>query len=112
MQIYKLFRTPEWNTLADDKSTKGAPIDETDGYIHFSTAAQVPETASKHFADETELVLVACDAEAMGKDLKWEKSRGGQDFPHLYRKMTLEDVLWMVPVLYSDGRHHFPDTMI
>lgn len=108
MKIYKIFRAEEWAQLRRDKVTKGAPIDIADGYVHFSTAAQAQETADKHFAGQDDLFLLGCDAEAMGDDLKWEVSRGGAEFPHLYRELRLEDVEWAQPFPLVDGRHQFP----
>ena len=91
--IYKIFRRSEWTAFGAAGTTLGAPIDLQDGYIHFSTAAQVAETAAKWFATESDLVLVAFHAETLGPDLKWEPSRGGALFPHLYRALDLSDVL-------------------
>ncbi len=109
MLIYKIFRAPEWEALAADGSTKGAPIDLADGYIHFSTAAQAQETAARHFAGVDGLVLAAVEAETLGANLRWEPSRGGQDFPHLYRPLRLSDVVWHNPLPFVDGAHRFPD---
>src|ERR1043166_6153917 len=87
----------------------GAPVDLADGYIHFSAADQVRETAAKHFAGQRDLVLVAVDADALGPALKWEPSRGGALFPHLYGKLPLTAVRWSKPLpLGPDGRHVFP----
>lgn len=109
MLIYKIFRRPEWNALRDAGETPGAPIDLADGFIHFSTAAQVAETAAKHFAGESDLVLVALAADRLGPALKWEPSRGGALFPHLYRKMTLADVLWDKSLPLGATGHIFPE---
>ena len=79
-----------------------------DGYIHFSTAAQAAETAAKHFAGQDNLFLIAVDADALGDVLKWEVSRGGAEFPHLYREMALSDVHWAQPLPLVDGVHQFP----
>jgi len=108
MLIYKIFRSNEWQALRRDGSTTGAPVDVADGYVHFSTAAQVEETAAKYFAGAEGLMLVAVDATAAGEALKWEPSRGGALFPHLYRRMTMEDVVWAQPLPILDGRHQFP----
>jgi len=108
MLIYKIFRAPEWAQLRQDRTTTGAPIDVADGYIHFSTAAQAAETTAKHFAGQTDLFLIAVEAETLGDDLKWEVSRGGADFPHLYRDMQIEDVHWAQPLPFADGAHQFP----
>ncbi len=109
MLIYKILRAPEWQALQAAGETSGAPIDVTDGFIHFSTAAQVRETAAKHFASETELVLLAFESDALGATLKWEPSRGGDLFPHLYGPLRLSDVVWSNRLpLDADGAHQFP----
>lgn len=111
MMIFKIFRADEWETLRHDKVSQGAPIDVTDGYIHFSTATQAAETAAKHFAGETDLMLIAVEVERLGSDLKWEVSRGGQLFPHLYRDMRLSDVAWAQPLPLENDVHQFPAGM-
>ena len=111
MLIYKIFRADEWAALGRDGATTGAPIDVADGYVHLSTAAQVRETAAKHFAGEDGLMLIALEAEAAGDALKWEPSRGGALFPHLYRPLRSEDVVWAVPLPLDDGTHRFPATL-
>ena len=109
MQILKIFRQTEWDALARDGQTEGAPIDVADGYIHFSTAEQVVETAAKHFAGLDDLVLAGLDAGALGDDLKWEVSRGDALFPHLYRRLMLSDIKWHKPLpLGDDGVHQIP----
>ena len=108
MLIYKIFRGPEWAALRRDTTTTGAPIDVTDGYIHFSTATQAGETAAKHFAGQDNLFLIAVEADRLGDDLKWEPSRGGALFPHLYRDMQIADVHWAQPLPLVDGTHQFP----
>lgn len=109
MLIFKIFRGPEWADLLAQGTTAGAPVDLADGFIHFSTGAQARETAAKHFAGADGLVLAACDATAFGPDLKWEISRGGAEFPHLYRALALADVLWARPLSLENGAHRFPD---
>ena len=108
MLIYKIFREREWQTLQDQGVTQGAPIDVADGFIHFSTAEQVRETAAKHFAGEGALILAAVNAGDLGADLKWEASRGGALFPHLYRHLTLRDVDWHAALPLHDNTHQFP----
>ena len=108
MLIYKIFRTEEWDHLRKSGETDGAPIDLADGFVHFSTAAQAAETAAKHFAGVEGLFLVAVDAQAAGDALKWEVSRNDDMFPHLYRKMTLDDVVWAQPLPFENGAHQFP----
>jgi len=99
MLIYKIFRADEWALLQAEGETLGAPIDVTDGYVHFSNAEP----------GINGLMLLACEADAMGADLKWEPSRGGALFPHLYRKLTLSDVVSAAPLPLDDqGVHIFP----
>lgn len=107
--IYKIFRDAEFAAFEAQGETGGAPVDLADGYIHFSTAAQVEETAAKYFRGETGLKLLALDARALGNSLRWEPSRGGALFPHLYRSLRSEDVVWVRDLLLADGRHDFGD---
>lgn len=95
--IYKLFRAPELAELVAAGETPGSAVDRADGYVHFSTEAQLDVTAAKHFAGEAGLWLVACDEAAMGPALVWEPSRGGALFPHLRRALTRGDVRWIRP---------------
>ncbi|MEH7827176.1 DUF952 domain-containing protein [Gemmobacter denitrificans] len=112
MLIYKILRRPEWDAFRAAGETAGAPIDLADGYIHFSTAAQVTETAAKWFAHESDLVLVAVRAEPLGPALKWEESRGGALFPHLYRSLRLSDVVWDKSLPLGVTGHIFPEGVI
>jgi uncharacterized protein (DUF952 family) len=109
MLIYKIFRRPEWTSFRDAGETTGAPIDVSDGYVHFSTAAQVAETAAKYFADDSDLVLLALDSDKLGPALRWEPSRGGALFPHLYRKLIAADVLWDKSLPLGATGHIFPE---
>ena len=108
MRIFKILRAAEWAELLEKGATDGAPVDKADGFIHFSTADQVAETAARHFAGAEGLILAAFDADAMGGALKWEPSRGGALFPHLYGPLRHDDVLWHVPLPLENGRHIFP----
>ncbi|KAF0674535.1 DUF952 domain-containing protein [Profundibacterium mesophilum] len=108
MVIYKIFRAPEAEAFDRDKTSRGAPVDLSDGYIHFSTRAQLEQTLAKHFAQETGLVLLALEADGLGPELKWEPSRGGQLFPHLYRPLEIADVLWSAPIEDGPGGHVLP----
>lgn len=92
MLIYKVLRADEWRLLQARGETLGAPVDLADGYVHFSTGAQLPGTLRKHFAGETGLVLLSCDSDAMGADLRWEPARDGSLFPHLYRALRMTDI--------------------
>ncbi len=106
--IFKIVASGEWLAAKSAGAFAGAAVDRADGYIHFSTAAQAPETAAKWFAGRKDLTLVAVDAEALGADLKWEPSRGGALFPHLYAPLPMSAVLWSRPLpLGPDGRHDF-----
>lgn len=111
MLIYKIFRSDEWQDLVAQGETSGAPIDLADGFIHFSTAEQAAETAAKHFAGAEGLVLAAVETEALGEALKWEVSRGGALFPHLFRKLRLSEVTAHWPLPLVEGAHRFPEDM-
>ncbi len=111
MLIYKILRAPEWASFQSQGTTLGAPIDLSDGFIHFSTAQQVRETAARHFAGEAELFLLAFDADVLGDALKWEPSRGGDLFPHLYRALDLSEMLWHTPLPLGRDSHDFPEDM-
>jgi uncharacterized protein (DUF952 family) len=108
--IYKICDAALWNDAERARGFAGAGIDTADGFIHFSTAEQAQETADKHFAGIDGLVLVAVDGDTLGPALKWEPSRGGALFPHLYGILSLDDVLWVKPLrLAENGRHIFPE---
>ena len=107
--IYKIVTQSQWREAEEEGLFRGAPVDLADGFIHFSTAAQVAETAAKHFAGKNDLLLVSVDAAALGADLKYEVSRGGALFPHLYANLLLSAVLWAKPMpLGADGVHRLP----
>ena len=107
--IYKITPQALWREAEAGGRFTGAPIDVADGFIHFSTAAQVRETAAKHFAGQTDLLLVAIDEASLGPALKYEVSRGGALFPHLYDVLELNTVKWVKPLpLDADGTHQFP----
>ena len=106
--IFKIVGAEEWRAAEAAGVFSGAPVDRADGYIHFSTASQAPETAAKWFASRADLVLVAVDADALGPALRWEPSRGGALFPHLYAPLALAAVVWARPLpLGENGRHVF-----
>ena len=107
--IYKICPESLWRATESAGRFDGAPVDLADGYIHFSTAAQVRETASRHFAGQTGLLLVSVDAARLGDALRYEKSRGGDLFPHLYGPLDLAAVTRVEPLpLGPDGSHLFP----
>jgi uncharacterized protein (DUF952 family) len=108
--IYKICERPEWQEAQRDGCYSGSAVDRRDGFIHFSTATQAVETADKHFAGVKDLILIAVDAEALGAALKWEPSRGGALFPHLYGAMLLAAVRWAKPLPdESNGKREFPE---
>lgn len=89
MRIYKIFRLTEWRDLEARKQTEGSPDDRRDGFMHFSREEQLEGTLAKHFAGEGDLMLAACEGDAFGEALRWENG-----FPHLYRSLSREDVVW------------------
>ncbi len=106
--IYKICPHALWREAERTGRFDGAPVDRTDGFIHFSTASQVRETAARHFAGERDLVLVAVDADALGRALRFEPSRGGALFPHLYGSLPLSAVRDVSPLPLAEGGHVFP----
>jgi uncharacterized protein (DUF952 family) len=108
--IYKICPSAAWREAEAAGHFRGAAIDERDGFIHFSSADQVAETAAKHFAGVAGLVLVAVKADTLGAALRWDVSRGDALFPHLYDTLPLEAVLWVAPLpLDAEGRHVIPE---
>lgn len=108
--VYKIVPREIWQKARSSGVFRGAAIDLTDGYIHFSTAAQAVETAARHFAGVEGLLLVAVNTGALGAALRFEPSRGGDLFPHLYANLPLDAVLWEKPLpLGEDGQHVFPE---
>jgi uncharacterized protein (DUF952 family) len=106
--IYKIAPVELWREAEEAGVFTGAPVDLADGYIHFSTADQARETAAKHFAGQTDLVIAAVSSERLGEALKWEPSRGGALFPHLYRPLEIREVEKVSRLLVGrDGQHDF-----
>lgn len=95
---YKVLTGGQMAALEAEGSLDGAPIDLADGYIHLSTAAQLEETVAKHFAGQDDLHLAAVDLAALGDAIRWEPSRGGQLFPHIYATLPLSAVLAYGPL--------------
>jgi uncharacterized protein (DUF952 family) len=105
---YKIVPGPLWRESEAAGRFAGSAVDRRDGYVHLSTAAQVGGTAALHFAGQHDLLLVAVDTD--GLDVRWERSRGGALFPHLYGELPLSHVRWVKPLLPGpDGRHVVPD---
>jgi uncharacterized protein (DUF952 family) len=107
--LYKICPATLWQEAKRAGVFRGSEADRRDNFIHFSTAAQVAETAAKHFAGQSDLLLISVDARKLGNALKWEPSRGGALFPHLYGPLTVEAVKCVDPLpLGPDGGHIFP----
>lgn len=108
-RIYKIMAKAEWEAARGAGVYEGSAHDRRDGFIHFSTAAQAAETAAKHFAGQADLVLLAIDPDPLGEPLKWEPSRGGALFPHLYAPLPVAAVIAIDELpIGIDGRHRFP----
>jgi len=108
--IYKICPDLLWQEAQTRGFFAGSPVDFADGYIHLSTVTQVRVTADKHFAGQPDLLLIAIEENALGDALRYEPSRGGDLFPHLYGPLPLSAVRWVKPLpLGSDGRHVFPE---
>jgi uncharacterized protein (DUF952 family) len=108
--IFKICERTSWRFAEQTGTYRGSAADARDGFIHFSTAAQLAGTLSKHFAGRRELLLVAVDPDALGSSLKWEPSRGGELFPHLYATLPLSAVRWTKPVPDEvSGRRVLPE---
>lgn len=106
--VYKICPRPLWEEACVQGILRGAPVDIADGFIHFSTAAQVRETAAKHFRGQSDLVLLAIDEAALGEALVYEPSRGGALFPHLYAPLPVAAVVRADPLPNTpDGGHDF-----
>lgn len=104
--IYKILAAELWREAESRGVFHGAGIDLADGFIHLSDGAQVRQTAALYFQGQTDLVLVAVEADALGAALKWEASRGGQLFPHLYASLPVAAVAWVRPMpIGADGHH-------
>jgi uncharacterized protein (DUF952 family) len=109
--VYKIVPRDLWVEAERVGRFHGAPVDLADGYIHFSTAQQVRETARRHFADQSDLLLVTVPAARLGESLKWEASRGGVLFPHLYDDLYMGAVADVVPLPLGPDGHQFDETI-
>ena len=107
--VYKIARKTEWHEAERAGVFTGSPDDRRDGFIHLSSAEQVRATCAVHFAEEGDLLLVAIEAERLGEALKWEVSRNGKKFPHLYGPLRLADIQSVLAIETNpDGSHIFP----
>ena len=108
--IFKICDRAAWQAAERAGHYGGSDVDRCDGFIHFSTAAQLAETAARHFARQTDLMLVAVDTDRLGSCLKWEASRGGDLFPHLYAVVPLAAVRWAARLPDEvNGRRALPE---
>jgi uncharacterized protein (DUF952 family) len=106
--IYKIAPASLWRKAQDKGRFDGAPVDIADGCIHFSTAEQAEATVAKYFSGKDDLLLIAVDAKGLGEGLRFEPSRGGELYPHLYSALPLDAVVWAKPLpLRADGGHDF-----
>ena len=109
-KIYKICPASAWREAERRGTYRGSEDDLRDGFIHFSTASQVAETARKHYFGQTGLFLIAVEAELLGTALRWEPSRGGDLFPHLYGELDLGAVTAVLDLrARSDGGHDVPE---
>ena len=109
-RIYKICPASAWREAERQGAYRGSADDVRDGFIHFSTAAQVAETAKKHFFGQTGLFLIEVDAEVLGEALRWERSRNDELFPHLYGELDLGAVIAVLDMpARSDGTHDIPE---
>lgn len=108
--IYKICSASAWREAERSGAFRGSADDLRDGFIHFSTARQVAETAKKHFFGQSGLFLVAVDADALGESLRWEAARNDELFPHLYGELDLGAVTGVLDLpMRSDGTHDIPE---
>ncbi|WP_027549724.1 DUF952 domain-containing protein [Bradyrhizobium sp. Cp5.3] len=112
VKIYKICLASAWREAERQGVYRGSTDDARDGFIHFSTASQVPETARKHFFGQRALFLVEVDADALGAALRWERSRNDELFPHLYGELDLGAVISVINLaMRSDGGHDIPELL-
>jgi uncharacterized protein (DUF952 family) len=109
-KIYKICSASAWHEAEREGVFRGSADDARDGFIHFSSAAQVAETARKHFFGERGLFLIEVDADALGERLRWERSRNDELFPHLYGELDLDAVRAVLNLrARADGTHDIPE---
>lgn len=112
MLIYKIAPAADWTAAAPGGSYKGSADDLADGFLHFSTKEQLNGTLELHFKGRDGLLLIAVEADQLGDELKWEPARDGQNFPHLYRELFVDEAVWARPLtLGADGVHQLPDEL-
>jgi uncharacterized protein (DUF952 family) len=110
--LYKIMPKKEWEQAQSEGAYTGSAVDRGDGFIHLSAAHQVRETAAKHFAQQENLVLLSIDEDSIGDSLKWEISRGGALFPHVYGPLPINAVREANSLPLENGEHQFPESLI
>ena len=110
--VYKICRASDWQEAEAQGTYRGSSDDHRDGFIHLSAGHQLKETARRHFAGQSDLILVAFEAAALQPVLKWEPSRGGDLFPHAYGTIPTGSARWTRPLPLRDGIHHFTSDVI
>jgi uncharacterized protein (DUF952 family) len=101
--VFKIATAAQWRAAVAHGAFEGSADDLRDGYIHLSSRHQLEGTLAKHFVRQTDLVLAAFDAAHLEPDLKWEASRGGELFPHLYAPLETRHALWVKPIMLDDA---------
>jgi uncharacterized protein (DUF952 family) len=102
-RIYKILPRAAWTAAHEAGRFEGSPLDLADGFIHFSTAAQAQETARRHFSGQSDLVVLEVEADDLGEALRWEPSRGGDLFPHLYGPLAASQVRYVTAAPLDDA---------
>ena len=109
--LYKIMSKQEWEAAQAQGVYEGSGADRMDGFIHLSAAHQVRATAQKHFSGMADLVLISVGEESLGQTLKWEVSRGGELFPHIYGPLQLAAITGVVPLPLVEGSHQLPENL-
>jgi uncharacterized protein (DUF952 family) len=109
--LYKIMSKQEWAAALVKGTYEGSDVDMKDGFIHLSTAHQVRTTAQRHFEGKADLLLISVREESLGQSLKWEPSRGGNLFPHIYGALKLDAISEVIPLLLANGVHQFPESL-
>ena len=110
--VYKIMTETDFDAAMREGRYHGSADDARDGFIHLSAGHQVAGTLAAHFVGQMDLMLLALNADRLGGDLKWESSRGGAQFPHLYAPLDLATLLWAEPLPIDEhGRHILPEAV-
>lgn len=101
--VYKICPAKVWESIKNQADWEGSAHDLRDGFIHFSAEHQVPGTLKKHFASQADLVLLTVDVQVLPQPIRWEASRGAEEFPHLYSKLPIAAVTHVEPIRVDSG---------